>query len=352
MTPDGYTLFFAIMAALGIGLYVILDGFDLGVGILFPFAPRSADRDMMITSLAPIWDGNETWLVLGGMVLLAGFPVAFSILLPAFYVPLALMLFGLVLRGVAFEFRSQSGASRLAWSAAFAGGSLLAAICQGAVLGSLISSRIAVVDGRFAGGPFDWVGLFPMAVGVGLAAGYAVLGAGWLIWRTEGATQTFAREIARPALLVTAAALLLVGAWTPFALSSIWTRWFSWPNPLFLAPLPLGSVIAWALTWRNLWHAQHWRPFASAVCIFIFALAGIGVSVWPDAIPGVLPLADAVSAPRTQRIVAWLLVGIVPVILGYVGYAYWVFRGKVQLEGEGKAPTQGEVQKGGGISAA
>lgn len=338
-----YTLFYAAIAAFAVGLYVVLDGFDLGVGILFPFAPKSENRDMMIASLAPIWDGNETWLVLGGMVLLAGFPVAFAVLLPAFYVPLALMLLGLVLRGVAFEFRSQSGRSRLAWSAAFTAGSVTAAFCQGAILAALVSGRIAVSDERFAGGPFDWLGLFPVAVGLGVVAGYALLGACWLVWRTDGPTQVFAREIARPALIATGAAVLLVSGWTPVAVPSIWTRWFAWPGVLWLAPLPVLALAAWLATWRSLWDTRDSRPFLYACALVVTALIGLGVSMWPDAIPGVLPLRAAGSAPRTQAIVAGVLVCILPIILAYVGFAYWVFRGKVRLEDDQRSTRSGGI---------
>jgi len=326
-----FPTFFACAAGLVIALYVTLDGFDLGVGILFPFAPRTADRNVMIRSLAPMWDGNETWLVLGGMVLLAGFPTAFSILLPAFYIPLALMLFGLVLRGIAFEFRAQRGAFEIAWSAAFSGGSALAAFCQGAILGAFIDRRITVVDGRFAGGSFDWFGIFPVATGLGVVAGYALLGAGWLIWRTGGSTQVFAREIARPALLATGGAIALVSVWTPLSLPQIAARWFTWPGLPLLAPLPILAGAAWLVAWRGLWSARRqWLPFAASVVLFLASLIGIGISVWPAAIPGALTIWQGVSQPRTQIIVATALVIIVPVILSYVAFSYWVFRGKVE----------------------
>lgn len=329
-----FPTFFACAAGLVIALYVTLDGFDLGVGILFPFAPRATDRDAMMRSLAPMWDGNETWLVLGGMVLLAGFPTAFSILLPAFYVPLALMLFGLVLRGVAFEFRSQRGALEIGWSAAFSGGSLLAGFCQGAILGAFVDGRILVVGNRFAGGPFDWLSFFSVATGLGVVAGYATLGAGWLIWRTSGNTQVFAREIARPALLGAGIAIALVSVWTPLASQAVAARWFSLPMALLLTPLPLAAVAAWMVAWRCLWDKeQQWLPFAASVALFLSALLGVGVSVWPAAIPGVMTIWEGVSAPRTQIIVAWALIVIVPVILSYVAFSYWVFRGKIADEG-------------------
>jgi len=324
-----YDVFFACAVGLVVFLYVTLDGFDLGVGIIFPFAPRSADRDVMMRSLAPMWDGNETWLVLGGMVLLAGFPLAFSVLLPAFYVPLALMLFGLVLRGIAFEFRSQRGAFEIAWSIAFAAGSCLAAFCQGAILGAFVSGSVHVAGDRFAGGPFDWLSAFSCATGLGVLSGYALLGAGWLIWRTEGATQTFAREIARPALLATAGALLMVSIWTPLMWHQDTTRWFAWPTAVLLAPLPIVAALAWLVAWHGLWRRRDWVPFAASVVLFAVSLAGLAASIWPAAVPGSLTIWQSSSSPRTQAIVALALVLIVPVILSYVGYSYWVFRGKI-----------------------
>jgi cytochrome d ubiquinol oxidase subunit II len=324
-----FPTFFACAAGVVIALYVTLDGFDLGVGILFPFAPRTSDRDVMMRSLAPMWDGNETWLVLGGMVLLAGFPVAFSILLPAFYVPLALMLLGLVLRGVAFEFRAQEGFLELIWSIAFTAGSVLAAFCQGAVLGAFIGGDIQVTDRQFSGGPFDWLSLFSCLTGLGVVAGYALLGAGWLIWRTEGNTRIFAREIARPALLATGAAIALVSIWTPIMFPHVAARWFAWPSALLLAPLPIAAVIAWLAAWRGLWGERQWLPFTASIVLFVVSLAGIGASIWPDAIPGVMTIRQGVSSPRTQAIVAGAVIVIVPVILAYVTYSYWVFRGKI-----------------------
>lgn len=333
-----YPILFAVFAALAIGAYVTLDGFDLGVGILFPFAQATTTRDAMMRSLAPMWDGNETWLVLGGMVLLAGFPAAFAILLPAFYVPLVLMLLGLVLRGVAFEFRSQGGPLEIGWTMAFSGGSILAGFCQGAILGSFIDGDVTAAGGRFAGGPFDWLHLFPIATGLGTVAFYALLGAGWLIWRTDGNTQIFAREIARPALLAAAAAIALVSLWTPLALPAVSARWFSWPNTLLLAPLPIIAALAWLTAWRALWGKRDWLPFVATIVLLLSALAGLGVSVWPWAIPGVMTIWQAASMHRTQVIVAGAILAILPVVLGYIAFSYWVFRGKISASPSSAPP--------------
>jgi cytochrome bd ubiquinol oxidase subunit II len=248
-----FSVAFAVAEAFIIALYVVLDGFDLGVGILFPFAPRPADRDLMIETLAPVWDGNETWLVLGGMVLLTAFPGAFAILLPAYYVPLALMLFALILRGISFEFRAQGGPLQFAWTVAFAGGSALAAFCQGAILGSFVGGGFQVVGGRFAGGPFDWLNLFSIITGFGVIAGYGLLGACWLIWKTKDDTQIFARELAFTTLLSTGAAIVVVSLWTPLSVPQIAERWFALGASRLAAVLvrdPAFSRLPWR-AWRQ-----------------------------------------------------------------------------------------------------
>jgi cytochrome d ubiquinol oxidase subunit II len=323
-------VFFAVAAAIVIGLYVTLDGFDLGIGILFPFAPRPEDRDVMMETLEPFWDGNETWLVMGGMTLLAGFPLAFAILLPAFYVPLWLMLFGLVIRGVAFEFRGQGGALKEVWSWTFAGGSFIAGFCQGAILGGFVGRSITVVDGRFAGGPLDWLGPFSILTGLGVVAGYALLGACWLIWKTEGSTQTFGRELVLPVLLVVGIAIVVVSIWTPFVVPKIDQRWFGWPNTLLLLPLPIIAVAAWFGILSMRWSPKEWAPMALALLLFQMSLLGLGVSIWPAALPGVMTIWEASSMHRTQAIVASVIVVILPVILSYIGYGYWIFRGKTK----------------------
>lgn len=330
LAEPNYAVFFALAAATVICLYVVLDGFDLGVGILFPFAPRSVDREIMMESLVPFWDGNETWLVLGGMVLLSGFPLAFSILLPMFYVPLFLMLFGLVLRGVAFEFRSQGGPFQVAWSAAFAFGSFIAAFCQGAVLGAFVDGSITVVAGRFAGGPFDWFGPFSIVTGLGVVAGYGLLGACWLIWKTEGATQLFARELALTTLLCSGSAIFVVSIWTPLALPQVADRWFAWPGVMSFLPLPLAAIACAIGVFRTRWSRHEWAPFVLSVGLFVTSLAAIGASIWPSAIPGVMTIWQASSTPRTQALVANALIVIVPIILAYILGGYWLFRGKVK----------------------
>ena len=320
---------FAVSAAFVIALYIILDGFDLGVGILLPFASRAADRDVLIRTLAANWDGNETWLALGGMVLWTAFPGAFAILIPAYYVPLALMLFGLVLRGVSFGFRAQGGPLRAVWTTAFAGGSAIATFCQGAVMGSFVGAKIRIADGHFAGGPFDWISPFSVATGFGLIAGYGLLGACWSIWKTEGTTQKSSRRLAFATLLLTGAAIALISLWTPLSVPEIAARWFTLPHMLSLAPLPLIAAAAWIGVLRSLSGPHDWAPFLCAILLFLASLGGLGASVWPYAIPGVLNIWDAASEHRTQVISFFAFSGVVPIILGYVGFSYWTFRGKV-----------------------
>jgi cytochrome bd ubiquinol oxidase subunit II len=324
-----FSVAFAVAEAVIIALYVVLDGFDLGVGILFPFAPRPADRDLMIETLAPVWDGNETWLVLGGMVLLTAFPGAFAILLPAYYVPLALMLFALVLRGISFEFRAQAGPLQFAWTVAFAGGSALAAFCQGAILGAFVGGGLQVVGGRFAGGPFDWLNLFSIITGLGVIAGYGLLGACWLIWKTEDDTQIFARELAFTTLLSTGAAIVVVSLWTPLSVPQIAERWFTLPNLFLLAPLPLIALAGWIGVLRSLWGPRDWLPFLCAIPLFLASLGGLGASIWPQAVPGVMTIWEASSAHRTQVVLSGALLGIVPIVLAYTAFSYWTFRGKM-----------------------
>jgi cytochrome bd ubiquinol oxidase subunit II len=320
---------FAVSAAFVIALYVILDGFDLGVGILLPFASRPADRDVMIGTLAPNWDGNETWLVLGAMVLWAAFPGAFAILIPAYYVPLALMLFGLVLRGVSFGFRAQGGPLRAIWTSTFASGSALAAFCQGAVMGSFVGGTIQVSGGHFAGGPLDWLTPFSVATGFGLMAGYGLLGACWLIWKTEGMTQESSRKLAFVTLFITGAAIALVCVWTPLSVPEIADRWFTPSHMLSLAPLPLIAAAAWVGTLRSLSGPHDWAPFLYTILLFLASLGGLGASVWPYAIPGVLNIWDAASEHRTQVISFFAIAAVLPIILAYVSFSYWTFRGKI-----------------------
>jgi cytochrome bd ubiquinol oxidase subunit II len=317
--------------AIGVFFYVALDGFDLGVGMLYIIAPDRRSRDLLMNSIAPIWDGNETWLILGGVGLLAAFPVAFAIIIPAAYFPILLMLFALIFRGLAFEFRYRDSEHRTFWDHGFAAGSALAAFAQGIVLGSFIQGYH--VDGRhFAGGSFDCFTPFSIFTGVAVMFGYSLLGAGWLVIKTEGALQDWARAHGRWCLIVTALAVGLVSLWTPYADPHIAARWFSWPNIAFLAPVPIITLALVWYAWHSLNTESEYGPFLASLGLFVMSYLGIAISLWPMIVPGHFTLHQAASSPSTQ---AFLLVGtlfLLPIILLYTGWSYWVFRGKVRAD--------------------
>lgn len=321
------TLIWAAIIIVGVVAYVILDGFDLGVGVLFPFA-HEQDRSRMMASIAPVWDGNETWLILGGGALFGAFPLAYATLLPALYVPLLLMLFALMFRGVAFEFRAKADRSRRAWSWAFAIGSTVAAFAQGAVLGAFIQG-IPVEDGRFAGGPFTWASPFSLFCGVALVCGYGLLGACWLIIKTTGPLQDWCFAAARWLLLAVLAAIAVVSLWTPLIVEDIARRWFTWPNLALLAPVPLLTLLVAGALFLSLRRRRDYAPFVWAVGLFLLAFLGLGISLWPYAVPRAITLHQAAASTMAQ---GFLLVGVLillPIILGYTVYVYRVFRGKV-----------------------
>ena len=315
--------------ALGVFLYVLLDGFDLGVGILWGFAPI-AERSRVMNAIAPIWDGNETWLILGALALLAVFPLAFAIIIPAVYFPILLMLLALVFRGVAFEFRFRQPSIAGFWSRGFCAGSAAAAFAQGTVLGSFIQG-FTVDDRTFAGSSWDWLTPFSVLTGLALMAGYGLLGAGWLIIKTDGALQAWARRMGRICLGVVVIAILVVSIWTPLMDATIAHRWFAWPNIALLAPVPIVTAIVAYAEWRALsgWGSDA-AAFLTSVGLFLMSYLGIAISRWPMIVPHHYSLWQAASSPSTQ---AFLLIGtlvLLPVILMYTAWSYWVFRGKVR----------------------
>jgi cytochrome d ubiquinol oxidase subunit II len=320
-------LLLGLAVAFSVVMYVIMDGFDLGVGILFPFAPSDADRDVMMNSIAPHWDGNETWLVLGGTLLIAAFPLAYATLLPAFYIPLVFMLFALVFRGVAFEFRFQATRWRPLWDWAFSGGSALAGFCQGLVLGGFING-IPVNNRSFVGGTFDFVNAFNVVCGLGLIAGYALLGATWLVFKTAGTSGAFGRTVAPYALLATLAFLALISIWTPLVHPEIAHRWLSWPNIGFLWPVPIVTGLVAYGIWLGIRGPDEGWPFALTIALFLLGFLGLGISLWPYAVPYTATLWDASSSPPTLTFVGIGTAVILPIVLGYLGYAHWIFRGK------------------------
>jgi cytochrome bd ubiquinol oxidase subunit II len=315
----------------GIFFYVLLDGFDLGVGILYNFMPDTRSRNLVMNAIAPVWDGNETWLVLGGVALLAAFPLAFAILIPALYFPILVMLLALVFRGVAFEFRFRDAEHKTFWDHGFFYGSLIATLAQGMMLGAFIQGF--KVEGRaFAGGALDFLTPFSVLTGIALVFGYGLLGAGWLVLKTEDDIQARARRYGRICLAVVVIGIVVVSLWTPLASDAVFSRWFSWPNILILSPVPVATaLVAWA-TWRALSGASQFGGFFGAVGLFALSYIGMTISLFPMIVPHHFTLTQAASPPGTQ---AFLLVGtlfLLPVILFYSGWSYWVFRGKVRAD--------------------
>ncbi len=320
-----------VILALSVFMYVLLDGFDLGVGILFPLAPDARARDLMMASIAPVWDGNETWLVMGGLGLLVAFPLAFAIIIPALYFPVLAMLLGLIFRGVAFEFRATARTSRRHWEAAFFWGSLVATFAQGCVLGKFVLG-FEVSGRQYAGSTWDWLHPFVLAVGVGLVFGYVLLGATWLVMKTEGELQQWARRHARRSSFGVLAFIGLVSVWTPFLHPHIAERWFSWPNMLYFSPVPLVTAALALWLWRALARGAEVVPFLAAMGLFLLCYLGLAISLFPYVVPHTLTLWDTATAPEGQ---AFLLIGtmfLIPVIFTYTGWSYWVFRGKVRAD--------------------
>jgi cytochrome d ubiquinol oxidase subunit II len=326
------TIIWAFIIAFAVAAYVVMDGFDLGIGILFPTFRVGKERDQAMNAIAPVWDGNETWLVLGGGGLMAAFPLAYAIVLPALYAPLIAMLLGLVFRGVAFEFRWRDEAHRKFWDAAFCVGSFVAAFMQGVTLGALLQG-ITITGRAYSGGWWDWLTPFSLLTGIGLAIGYALLGACWLIWKTEGAIQQDLRRAARfllPALFVV---IGLVSLATPFLENQYYHRWFEFPGLIATVPMPLLVALNAFQLWRSLGRDRDWHPFVYALILFLLSMIGLGISIWPDVIPGRVTIWQAASPYESQ---IFMLVGasvLVPLILAYTFWAYWVFRGKVGEEG-------------------
>ncbi len=321
------------LIAFAVLLYVVLGGFDLGVGMLFPTGRNEEEQDVMMNTVAPVWDGNETWLILGGGGLFAVFPLAYAVVMPALYMPIILMLLALVFRGVAFEYRWRTQRWKPVWNRAFFLGSLVASLMQGIALGALVQG--IHIEGRaYAGGWWDWLTPFSILTGLATAVGYVLLGATWLVMKTEGAIQERMRRYARIAGITTLAAIGLVSILTPFQDPVYWERWFAWPTMLYSGIVPLLlALAAWTL-YTGLRDKRDATPFLASLAIFILSFAGIGISFYPHMVPPSLTIWDA-AAPASS--LAFTLVGatiLLPVILGYTAYAYWVFKGKVKA-GEG-----------------
>ncbi|AXE34393.1 cytochrome d ubiquinol oxidase subunit II [Chromobacterium phragmitis] len=319
---------FAGLMALAMLVYVILDGFDLGVGMLLPLA-EDEEKDLMIGSIGPFWDANETWLVLGAGLLLVAFPMAHGIVFGALYLPVLVMLVGLILRGVAFDFRVKAqDPHKPWWNAAFAGGSLLAALAQGMMLGRYLTG--------FADTSTAW--LFSLVVGVGLALAYALLGACWLVMKTRGALQAKAVRWAQLSLYGAGAAVAAVSLVTPLANPAIAAKWFGLPQFLLLLPLPLGTLALFALLMLSLPQLARrqaagndafcWLPFAASVGIVLLSFWGLAYSVFPEIVLGRMTIWQGAADPEALWVILWGAIVVLPCIIGYTAFAYRVFWGK------------------------
>lgn len=332
MASIDLTIFWAAIIGFAVMAYVVMDGFDLGIGILFPSLQVGDERDQAMNSIAPVWDGNETWLVMGGGGLLAAFPLAYGILLTATYPLIIAMLLGLIFRGVAFEFRWRDPRHRPFWDIAFSLGSFVAALAQGITLGAILQG-VRVENDAYAGGWLDWLSPFSLLTGVSVVIGYALLGATWLIWKTEGTSHEQARRAAFWLGIATLLSLAAVSAATPFLSYDYWRRWFALPGVLLTAQVPLLVVISAATFFWSLKRGSHRLPFAMALALFLLGFVGLGVSIYPYVVPRAVTIWDA-AVPYSSQV--FMLPGalvIIPLILAYTGWAYWVFRGKVGTHG-------------------
>jgi cytochrome bd ubiquinol oxidase subunit II len=322
-------LVWAVIILFAVMMYVVMDGFDLGIGLLYPFVPRKEDRDTMMNSVAPVWDGNETWLALGGAGLLAAFPLAYAVVLSAFYLPIIVMLLGLILRGVAFEFRFKaSDARRHWWDKAFSGGSAVATLCQGAILGAYIDG-VPVVGRAYAGGALDWLTPFTAFTAFGLLVAYALLGCTWLILKCAGTLQARMVAIAKPLTWLVLAVIVVVSVVTPWSHVAIRERWFSLPNLFWFAPVPILVALAFWQLRRSLAGAPQLAPFLLTLCLVFLCYTGFGISLWPNVVPPSISIRAAAGPPAS---LGFALVGallIIPMTLAYTAWGYYVFRGKV-----------------------
>lgn len=323
------TYIWAGIIAFGVIMYVLMDGFDLGQGILFMFAPSDHDRDIMMNSVAPVWDGNETWLVLGGAGLLAAFPLVYTIFLPALYIGVFLLLAGLIFRGVAFEFRFKAKTSRYLWNWSFAIGSIVGSFAQGAVVGAYIQG-FETENMRYVGGALDWLTPFTVLTGVGLVAGYALLGATWLVMKSEGSTQQWAYSLVKPLLAVVLIIFAAISIWTPLIDAFVAERWFAEFSVIWLLPV-LGLACAFWI-YRSVSQQREGTPFVATMGLFVFTYLGLLASKWPYVVPPNYTLADAASAHESQLFLLLGLLFVIPIVLAYTAWTYWVFRGKVKAD--------------------
>jgi cytochrome bd ubiquinol oxidase subunit II len=325
---DMLPVLLALVLGFTVVMYVVLDGFDLGIGMMFPFYPEEGDRDQIMNSVAPFWDGNETWLVLGGVTLWAAFPKAFAVILPALYIPIIVLLLALIFRGVAFEFRWVAKPRHRKWDLSFAAGSTLSAFAQGLVLGGILE-EIPVRDGQFAGSALWWLSPFSLMCGFAVTVGYALLGATWLMMKTTGSVEERARKLGPPLLLALLAFILVVSIWTPLQFPRVAERWFTMPNVFFLAQVPVATALLSWMCWRSMRKGGTLLPFITATAVFLLAFMGLVFSNIPYLVPPTMTVWDAAAHPTSQM---FYLIGasiLLPMILAYTVLVFWLFRGKL-----------------------
>jgi cytochrome d ubiquinol oxidase subunit II len=319
---------FAGLIAFAVLAYVIFDGFDLGIGILFPAFREEEDRKTMLNTIAPVWDGNETWLIAGGGGLMAGFPLAYAVIFPALYAPLIAMLLALIFRGVAFEFRFRSRRKAHLWDLGFNVGSTVAAFAQGIALGALVQG-IKVEDRAYAGGWWDWLTPFSILTGVALVVGYALLGATWLMMKTTGELREQAYEWAFRMAIAMLIMIGLVSLATPFLHPVYMERWFVWPALVYTLPVPVLVLMCAVVLFQGLARRNDYTPFIASIGLFVLSYIGLAISLYPHVVPPSITFREA-AAPDSS--LGFVLIGsaiLVPIILAYTAHAYWVFRGKV-----------------------
>ena len=328
------SLIWIVIIAVGVFIYIVLDGFDLGIGILFPFIKNQQERDVMMNTVAPVWDGNETWMVLGGAGLFAAFPIVYSAVLSALYLPIILMVIALIFRGVAFEFRFKAKRTKYLWDNAFILGSIFSSFLQGVILGAYIQG-IHIVDGRYAGGGLDWLTAFSLFTGVGVVVVYAALGCGWLIMKTDASLQQQMYKLMPKLIISLFIIFIAVSIYTPLAHPQIAERWFTPTQLMYFSPVPILVVIFTLLTVRACLKHQDSMPFLYTLALVFLAYTGFLISIFPYIIPPSITIWDA-AAPANSQLFA--LIGaliLIPIILVYTALSYWVFRDKVRIGDEG-----------------
>lgn len=319
---------FASLLGFIILMYVILDGFDLGIGILFPFTSSEAERDTMMNSIAPVWDGNETWLVFGGAMLYGAFPQAYGLLLPILYMPLMLMLIALIFRGVSFEFRFKAKSTKALWNWSFSISSLAATFFQGIILGCFVQGF--AFDETAKTVTTDWLTPFSLVTGIALVCGYGLLGATWMLFKSSGRLQAQMAHFAKGMLVLVSIFLFFVSIWTPLHNVEIFERWYSFPNILLLSPLPLITLVAIYLTWKSIGKKNEYIPFIYSITIFLCAYLGLAISVYPYLIPHKVTFWDAAAPDSTLKFILTGVAIMLPLLLTYTAYAYYLFRGKTK----------------------